>query len=157
MSNIDRGLEGVHKVSGRYLVGVWKVSGGCTEIVWRMFWRFLQDIWGRTESGHAKLEQAKSGQVRSGHVMSRHVKLEQIMSEQVMSGQVESGFADPTQYALENGVWLWRWPNLFKHVLQSSSPIRDEKMFHKKKIEWKNCVISYNFLSKKVVVPKMLN
>ena len=36
--------------------------------------------------------------------MSRHVKLEQVMSEQVMSGQVESGLADPTQYALENGV-----------------------------------------------------
>ena len=44
-----------------------------------MFRRFLQDIWGRTESGHAKLEQAKSGQVRSGHVMSRHVKLEQVI------------------------------------------------------------------------------
>ena len=38
--------------------------------------------------------------------MSGQVKLEQFMSEQVMSGQVVSGLADPTQYALKNGVSL---------------------------------------------------
>ena len=90
------------------LMGVWKVFGRCLELsgkflerVWRVSEGCLGGIYKISVSGDRPSQDVPS-QNRPCQVKSRQVKSGQ--SGQVMSGQVQSRLADPSQYALENGV-----------------------------------------------------
>ena len=52
----------------------------------------------------------RTGQVRTGQVRTGQVRAGQVMTGPKIFLELKSFW---TQNALENGVWLWRWPNLF--------------------------------------------
>ena len=85
------------------LMGVWKVFGRCLELSGK----FLESVWRLSEGCLGGIYKI-SGDRPSQDVLSQNrpcqVKSRQVKSGQVMSGQVQSRLADPSQYALENGV-----------------------------------------------------
>ena len=103
---------------------------------WLSHDRSSQDRSSWDRSSHLRTGQLRSRQVKkfgsnikSGQFTSSCDRSNQVLTRQLKFGLVESDRSTIilssksiwTQNTLENGVWLWRWPNLFVNIFLSGS------------------------------------